>query len=434
MAAGNDGSNASNYSPGNCSGVIAVGAVTNLGRLPAYSNTGGAVTLSAPGGTGLTPTTAVLTTFDSGTQAAANDSDYSALNGTSIAAAHVSGVASLMLSVNPTLLPNQVRFILRDNARAFPSDVVGGETNCNTSLCGAGIVDTAPSVLAARAFGQGSPQPAVTAGRYASYGLRDDGVVFDMGSPSAQRGEPVGVRRISAGTNLVVAALVDGTVRVWSDSGTSAPAAGIAGVMAVSSGTNAYHWLALRNDGTVWGQGSNTEGQLGDGTIADRSSPVQVPALSGVAGIAAGANFSLAVKHDGTVWGWGGNGYGQLGDGSNSQRLAPVQATGLANVVSVAAGNVHALAIRADGTVWAWGDNELGQLGDGTTASAIPPHRCRASRGRHRCRRAGDSSLALRKTARCGPGGTTPSASSATAPRPTATRPCRFPGSPTSSR
>jgi alpha-tubulin suppressor-like RCC1 family protein len=54
------------------------------------------------------------------------------------------------------------------------------------------------------------------------------------------------------------------------------------------------HSLALKGDGTVWAWGSNSDGQLGDGTTANRNTPVQVKNLSGVQAIAAGAQHCLA--------------------------------------------------------------------------------------------------------------------------------------------
>jgi hypothetical protein len=93
-----------------------------------------------------------------------------------------------------------------------------------------------------------------------------------------------------------------------------------------------------------------------------------------VVAIAAGTNFSLALLKDGTVYAWGTNSNGELGDGTTTQRLTPVQVLGLKGVVAIDAGAGHSLALRTDGgtagTVWAWGNNQAGGnvslLGDGT--------------------------------------------------------------------
>src|SRR6185312_15197966 len=103
------------------------------------------------------------------------------------------------------------------------------------------------------------------------------------------------------------------------------------------------HVLALKSDGTVWAWGSNTSGQLGDGTTTQRAAPVQVTGLSGVTAIAAGSNHSLAVKSDGTVWAWGTNAAGQLGDGTTgaTPHPTPAQVPGLSGVTAIAAGGSH---------------------------------------------------------------------------------------------
>ena len=63
----------------------------------------------------------------------------------------------------------------------------------------------------------------------------------------------------------------------------------------------AYHSLLVRADGTVWAWGDNTFGQLGDGTLTNRSSPVQVPGLSGVTALSAGYDHTVALRQDGPV-------------------------------------------------------------------------------------------------------------------------------------
>jgi len=139
VAAGNSNADAGGTEPANCNGVIAVGATTRNGSRAGYSNYGSRLTLSAPGGGA---GGGVLSTYNSGSTTPGGDS-YAWFQGTSMATPHVSGVVSLMLSVNPSLSPGQVADRLRQSARAFPT---GTGADCNTTLCGAGIVDAAASV------------------------------------------------------------------------------------------------------------------------------------------------------------------------------------------------------------------------------------------------------------------------------------------------
>src|SRR3990170_4641471 len=71
--------------------------------------------------------------------------------------------------------------------------------------------------------------------------------------------------------------------------------------------------------------------------------------------IAAGAFHTLALKPDGLVWSWGKNEYGQLGDGSIKNKLSPVQVKHLSSIIAIDGGAWHSLALKSDGTVWAWG-------------------------------------------------------------------------------
>ena len=142
VAAGNSSSNASNFNPASCNGVITVAATNRSGSKAWYSNYGATVEISAPGGETSTSANGILSTLNTGTTIPAADS-YVYYQGTSMAAPHVTGVVSLMLSLNPSLTPAQVLTILQSTARPFP----GGST-CNTSLCGSGMLDAAAAVNA----------------------------------------------------------------------------------------------------------------------------------------------------------------------------------------------------------------------------------------------------------------------------------------------
>lgn len=140
------------------------------------------------------------------------------------------------------------------------------------------------------------------------------------------------------------------------------------GVVQVAMGTE--HSFFIRADGTLWAQGRNTFGQLGDGTTTDRLRPVQV--ATGAIAAAAGADFSLMLKADGSLWTTGGNGSGQLGtgSGSGSRTTFAQMATG---VVAIAAGAQHALYLKSDGSLWAMGDNIWGELGVNVFGSSMVP-------------------------------------------------------------
>ena len=139
---------------------------------------------------------------------------------------------------------------------------------------------------------------------------------------------------------------------------------------AVSAG--GYHSLAVGSDDRLWSWGLNYFGALGDGATGDRSTPVPVPGMTNVTSAGAGAFHSVAVT-GGRVRSWGLNYWGQLGDATTTDRHLPVEVQGLTGVTAVAAGGYHSLAVRNDGTVWAWGLNYFGQLGDGTTIDRHVP-------------------------------------------------------------
>jgi alpha-tubulin suppressor-like RCC1 family protein len=152
--------------------------------------------------------------------------------------------------------------------------------------------------------------------------------------------------------------LGDGTTN---DSNTLILTSGLEEVVRIVAG--AEHSVAVKKDGTVWTWGRNLRGQLGNGSLKDSLSPGRVEGLSGIVDIAAGWYHTMALKKDGTVWTWGRNYYGQLGNGRLIDKLIPVQVKDLANVKSIGSGWYHSIAVKKDGTVWTWGWNRKGQLG-----------------------------------------------------------------------
>ncbi|MCQ3830986.1 S8 family serine peptidase [Microbulbifer elongatus] len=152
ISAGNSNSNAADFSPANCAGVITVAATDREGNRASYSNYGATVEISAPGGETNVSGNGVLSTLNSGTQGPAGES-YHYYQGTSMAAPHVAGVAALLYQANPTITPDQVVNALQSTARAIPGSCSGG--------CGAGIVD-ARAALNAVSDGNQAPIAAFT--------------------------------------------------------------------------------------------------------------------------------------------------------------------------------------------------------------------------------------------------------------------------------
>jgi hypothetical protein len=114
--------------------------------------------------------------------------------------------------------------------------------------------------------------------------------------------------------------------------------------------------------------GSNSNGQMGDGTNNDILTPRFVTSLQDITQIAAGGLHTCALRADGSVFCWGSNGFGELGDGTLFGRTSPVQVP-LTNAVQIAVNGVHSCARKSDGTVWCWGDGKYLGTGTGTTSS-----------------------------------------------------------------
>jgi alpha-tubulin suppressor-like RCC1 family protein len=113
----------------------------------------------------------------------------------------------------------------------------------------------------------------------------------------------------------------------------------------------------------AWGQG--TSGQIGDGTVVSKSSPVQVDSSTNWDQVSAGSAFMLAVKTDGTLWSWGAGSLGRLGHNNEIELSSPVQVGALTTWYQVSAGLQHSTAVKTDGTLWSWGEGDEGRLGNG---------------------------------------------------------------------
>jgi alpha-tubulin suppressor-like RCC1 family protein len=120
---------------------------------------------------------------------------------------------------------------------------------------------------------------------------------------------------------------------------------GSSGIAGIAAGDGFE--LALGTDGSVWAWGAGGYGQLG---IAPQSTPLTrpvqtIPGGSGITTLAAGVNHALALRSTGTVLAWGKNSCGELGDGSTAAISGPVQVPGLTSASQVSAGWEFSLAL-----------------------------------------------------------------------------------------
>jgi alpha-tubulin suppressor-like RCC1 family protein len=155
---------------------------------------------------------------------------------------------------------------------------------------------------------------------------------------------------------------------------TPTPVVGLPSGVKVTALTSSWEGSgALLANGDYFNWGYNAAGQLGDGTTANSAVPVKVglpgpvtEAFQGGSGAKNGQ--TIAILKTGSVWTWGNNDRGQLGIGTRANSSTPVQVhvpTGVA-FVKVSSGGYASYAIDQSGRLWAWGDNGDGQLGTGT--------------------------------------------------------------------
>jgi serine protease len=151
VAAGNDDREAAYYIPASCIGVMTVASVGPAGERASYSNysTRYSVDVSAPGGDSIYGGEyTILSTYNSGLTTPQNPG-YAYMQGTSMAAPHVSGIASLALAIDPQIPSELLQLSILLSARSFPAN-----SPCTTyyPLCGFGITDAAGALAAVNAL------------------------------------------------------------------------------------------------------------------------------------------------------------------------------------------------------------------------------------------------------------------------------------------
>ncbi|MDD5223056.1 MAG: MopE-related protein, partial [bacterium] len=231
---------------------------------------------------------------------------------------------------------------------------------------------------------------------YNYYGQVGDGTVTNQTTAVDVAGLSSGVIAIVLGDSHTCALTSSGGVKCWGSAAlgqlgngntngpdtchtgqfcsmTPVDVAGLtSGVVAISARGNQTCALTASGGVKCWGQ--NHRGQLGDGTIASRSTPVDVTGLSsGVSAISTGHLHTCALTISGGVKCWGGNDFGGLGDGTTGESHVPVDVAGFSSGASaISVGYNHSCALIYSG-VKCWGYNAKGEIGDGTTAVRYGP-------------------------------------------------------------
>ena len=208
------------------------------------------------------------------------------------------------------------------------------------------ISRSSPTQLGASSWSQ------IAAGASFSIAVRSDSTLWTWGGNSfGQLGQGDAINR-SSPTQV-------GSVSTWS-----------------KVAANFIYSLAIRNDNSLYAWGDNTSGVLGDGTVVSRSSPVQVaaPVISWTQ-VAVGNAFAGGIDTLGKLYTWGFNTQGQLGSGTIASRSSPAQISVGTSWIAVAAGISAMAGIDSLGRLYTWGIASSQELGDGsaTTVSRSTP-------------------------------------------------------------
>jgi alpha-tubulin suppressor-like RCC1 family protein len=194
------------------------------------------------------------------------------------------------------------------------------------------------------------------------------------------------IRANDAGGAHTCALMIGGGVKCWGNNedgqlgdGTTTEAhvpidvSGLtSGVTSLALGT--WHTCAAGSGGVkCWG--NNSLGQLGTGLTTTQLTPASVIGLeSGALSVTTGRDHSCALLNGDSIKCWGSNSSGELGDGTTIGRLNPTDVISLTGSVSaISAGGDHSCALLADGGINCWGENATGGLGNGDDSLLYSP-------------------------------------------------------------
>ena len=148
----------------------------------------------------------------------------------------------------------------------------------------------------------------------------------------------------------------------------------------ISTGDEAS--AAIKTDGTLWTWGAGDQGQLGQNSHGNRSSPTQVGTSTNWSQIitCGDGRRMYGVKSNNTLWAWGFQDYwGLLGlnqvadPASFNNRSSPTQIPGSWKIGGCTnAGRSNMGWVKEDGTLWRWGANDKGEMGTNEQGPSNP--------------------------------------------------------------
>jgi alpha-tubulin suppressor-like RCC1 family protein len=191
------------------------------------------------------------------------------------------------------------------------------------------------------------------------------------GAPAlATAAAPLAFRQLSAGTAQTCGVTTSNLAYCWGG-GRLRPVAVAGGHHFVQISVGEGHVCAVTPENRAYCWGANKWGQLGDGTLINRPTPVVIPGHL-FRQIRAGYLHTCGISPTNIAYCWGNNDEGQLGTGGFQTPIPTRVARGLL-WNQVIAGASHTCGVTTDDKGYCWGANFFGELGDGTKIQRQKP-------------------------------------------------------------